>query len=187
MGSMARILVDDIEFIMVCSVCLTCRFSVLSEYIFVFWDSSNQDRFHWTGEHFSAADMRKTSSASSTDSSYLDHYSFGNLPTFASTKRNSQKNAQPNASFQNEASFYNLSTNSATPNKVELPFVPSKNYPINKSFLQTRENHPLLRQIIIDKHIQIQPLTNYPEIFFLEGECGPETLIEHEFTRMTVI
>lgn len=134
MGSMARILVDDIEFIMVCSVCLTCRFSVLSEYIFVFWDSSNQDRFHWTGEHFSAADMRKTSSASSTDSSYLDHYSFGNLPTFASTKRNSQKNAQPNASFQNEASFYNLSTNSATPNKVELPFVPSKNYPINKSF-----------------------------------------------------
>lgn len=80
-------------------------------------------------------DMKRMNSASSTDSSYLDQYNFGNLPTFASSKKNAyKKSSQANASFQNDNSFYNLSTTTATPNKVELPFVPSKNYPINKSF-----------------------------------------------------
>lgn len=82
--------------------------------------------------------MTTINSASSTESSYYDKYNFNNLPTFASNKRNSKKpslgSSSANTTLQEDNSFYNLSSTAASSNKVELPFVPSKNYPISNTF-----------------------------------------------------
>jgi Ulp1 family protease len=73
-----------------------------------------------------------------SSSAFSNQYNFNNLPSFASGKRNSQKystnNKFPNTSFSGDISFINTTSPHNVPNKVELPFVPSKSYPINKSF-----------------------------------------------------
>lgn len=70
-------------------------------------------------------------STGSVSSSYSNNqFTFSNLPSFT----NSAASKRP-TNVQSESSFLNTST-SDIPNKVELPFVPSQKYPINRSIFK---------------------------------------------------
>lgn len=66
---------------------------------------------------------------------FTNHYNFNNLPTFTSSKIDSKQGSNNinNTSFNGENSFIN---SSSIPCKVELPFVPSKHYPVDRSFFR---------------------------------------------------
>lgn len=75
------------------------------------------------------------STTGSISSAYSNNqFTFNNLPSFTNSTTSKRSN-----NIQSEASFLNTST-SDIPNKVELPFVPSKKYHISKSLFKESNN-----------------------------------------------